>query len=88
MLLAFYGALSAAHLAVSVLFLRLWFRNGARLLSWFAAAFALLAIAYGLQCCFQAGLTPRAPAFLVRLAAFILIIFGIVSANRRDRAGS
>lgn len=85
MLLALYGGLAAGNLAVAGLFLRLWARNRSPLLAAFAAAFALISVAYVLQCCFQADLIPRAPAFLVRLAAFLLIIVGIVSTNaRRD----
>lgn len=83
MLLALYGGLATGNLAVAALFLRLWSRNRSPLLASFAAAFALISAAYVLQCGFQTGLLPRAPAFLVRLAAFLLIIGGIVSANAR-----
>lgn len=87
MLLALYGGLLAGHLAVAAVFLRLWSRHRAILLLAFAGAFVLMAISYGLLCFFQAGLLPRAPAFLLRLAGFLLIIAGIVSANMRHRDG-
>jgi hypothetical protein len=86
MLLALYGGLATAHLAISALLLRLWSQNRSPLLMFFAAAFCLMSIAYVLQCCFQIGLLPRSPAFLVRLTAFVLIIVGIVTVNMRRRA--
>ena len=85
MILALYGALSAGHLAIAVLFLRLWRRNRAALLLAFAAAFALMAGSYVLVCMFEAGLAPRAPAYLVRLAAFGVIILRVASVNIGSR---
>ena len=81
MWLALYGGLAAGNLAVAALFLRLWSRNRSPLLASFAGAFALVAASYALQCGFQAGLLPRAPAFLIRLSAFLIIIAGIVWTN-------
>jgi hypothetical protein len=81
MTLALYGFLTAGHLAIAVLFLRLWRRNRATLLLAFAVAFALMAVSYVLVSMFEAGLAPRAPAYLVRLAAFLVIILGVAAVN-------
>jgi hypothetical protein len=81
-----WGMLAMAALVVALLFLRLWRSGGDRLLVFFAAAFALLALNW-------AGLGVSNPdyetlhySYLLRLGAFVLIIVGIVDKNRRDRA--
>lgn len=88
MTLALYGFLTAGHLAIAVLFLRLWRRNRAALLLAFALAFALIAVSYVLVSMFEAGLAPRAPAYLVRLAAFVVIILGVASVNMSGRGNN
>jgi peptidoglycan/LPS O-acetylase OafA/YrhL len=82
-----WGMLAMASLVAALLFLRLWRRSGDRLLAFFAAGFAVLALNW-------IGLGLSNPdyetlhyAFYLRLAAFALILAGIVDRNRRARDG-
>ena len=82
-----WGMLAMAALVAALLFLRLWRTGRDRLLLFFAAAFAIFALNW-------IGLGISNPdyetlhySFLLRLAAFLLIIVGVVDKNRRVRDG-
>lgn len=78
-----WGALAMGSLVAGLLFLRAWHVGGDRLLLYFAVAFGMLALNWlvlGL------AIPDRETVFwvyLLRLAAFLLIIVGIVDKNRR-----
>ncbi len=80
-----YGAFTASFLVAAAFFLRFWSRTRAPLLIIFALAFALQALSYGLLGAFDIPREEQGWIYLVRLAAFTLIIIGIVWTNVRSR---
>jgi hypothetical protein len=78
-----YGALAAVAATIALGFARDWRAGGDRLLGYFAAAFAVMALNWTAI----AAITPtdetRHYLFVPRLVAFGLIIAGIVGRNRR-----
>jgi Family of unknown function (DUF5985) len=80
-----WGMLTMAGLVASLFFLRYWKVSGDRLFVFFAVAFALLAINWLALSTVDPAIEPRHWLYLVRLAAFILIIVGIVDKNRALR---
>ena len=80
---AISGALVAMNLMAGLLFLRFWRDTRDRLFGMFAAAFALLAVQRALLLAYRhpAG-DEEAGIYLVRLAAFLLILDAIVDKNR------
>lgn len=81
MLPVMYGALVMGCLTVGLFFLRFWRRTQDRLFLGFGIAFWLLA-ANWLGLAFTAAPETRTLLYLVRLAAFVLIITSIVDKNR------
>lgn len=78
------GAIMLNAWAISLFFLRFWKKTRDRLFAWFAVAFILLGI--------ERVTTVALPGeshfhvYLIRLAAFLVIIFAILEKNRqRDR---
>jgi len=78
-----YGAYTAGFLVASAFFLRFWGRARAPLLLIFSLAFALLALSYGLLGAAQIPREEQSWIYLIRLAAFTLIIIGIIWTNVR-----
>lgn len=80
---AITGALVAMNLVAGLLFLRFWRDTRDRLFGIFAAAFALLAVQRALMLAYpdRAGYE-QAGIYLVRLVAFLLILYAIVDKNR------
>jgi hypothetical protein len=76
------GALVAGYWVAALCFLRFWRRSGDRLFAKFAAAFALLG-AQRMALTFMAEPQPTLWPYLVRLAAFLLILWAIIDKNRR-----
>ena len=74
------GAILVCAWAVAVFFLRFWRKTRERLFALFAAAFALL----GLERIAIVLVAGEAHSFvyLIRLAAFLLILFAIYDKNR------
>jgi hypothetical protein len=74
------GMLAAGYLVVALFFLRFWRDTRDRLFATFAAAFAILAVQRVLL-----GSTPASEAYtglyVLRLLAFLLILYGIVEKN-------
>jgi membrane-associated PAP2 superfamily phosphatase len=83
----FIAGLVAMGFGVSALFfLRFWSRTRDALFGVFAAAFALLAINQTLATMMDYGREELGWVYLLRLAAFILIIVGIVQKNLAARS--
>lgn len=75
----FAGLFTAASLVVALFFLRFWKRSGDSLFCCFALAFVLLAANNALSAFIGGDGYPA--IYLLRLAAFALIIFGILRKN-------
>ena len=76
------GAVVLSFLVCSLFFLRYWSRTRDELFISFAIAFALLAIAQTVLALASIPAEDRGPVYLIRLSAFILILFAIFRKNR------
>jgi hypothetical protein len=80
------GAITAGHLVLVLFFLRFWRRTRDSLFANFAIAFALLAINQAAATLSGNGEREGSWLYLIRLAAFLVIIVAIVGKNvRRPR---
>ena len=79
------GAVTLGFLAVGLSFLGFWRRTGDSLFLTFAAAFALLAANQGLVVLLQAPSETLSAVYLLRLAAFVLIIWAVLGKNLPKR---
>lgn len=77
------GVLIAEYATIALFFLRFWSKSRDRLFVMFAAAFAVLAVQRLAIALTHEILEQQAPLYLLRLAAFIVIIVAIVDKNRR-----
>jgi hypothetical protein len=77
------GAITAGFLVAGLYFLRFWKRTREGLFLAFAAAFWLLGLAQALISFADIPLEERSWLFLVRLAAFALILVSIWRKNQR-----
>ena len=77
------GAIAAGFVVAGLYFLRSWKRTREGLFLAFAAAFWLLGLAQGLITFADIPLEERSWLFLLRLAAFALILASIWKKNRR-----
>jgi hypothetical protein len=77
-----WGMLTMASVVASLFFLRYWKVSGDRLFAFFAAAFAMFAVNWLALSLIDPAYEARHLIYLVRLAAFIVIIVGIVDKNR------
>jgi hypothetical protein len=75
------GLLSGGFLMAALFFLRFWRRTRDGLFAAFAAAFALLAVAQPLPVLTGIPSESQAPIYLIRLAAYLLIIWAILHKN-------
>lgn len=80
------GAASTGFLLAALFFLRFWNRTHDPLFSAFSLAFALMALAQGLLALSGVQGEDRAWIYLVRLAAFLIILAAIYRKNRYGRA--
>jgi hypothetical protein len=78
---AIIGATGMACAAIGVLFLRYWRRTRDRLFAFFAAAFGMMALNRALLAVLGEARETVTALYVVRLAAFLLILFGIVAKN-------
>lgn len=76
------GAVTLGFLVCTLLFLRFWRRTRDPLFGGFALAFSLLALGQAVLALANIPTEERAPIYLVRLAAFAVIIFAIAQKNR------
>ncbi len=75
------GAIMVSAWAISVFFLRFWRKTRDRLFGYFAVSFLLLGIER-VSILVTEG-EARSLVYLIRLGAFLLIIFAIIDKNRR-----
>ena len=80
-----WGMLTMASLVASLFFLRYWKASGDRLFAFFAVAFVLLAANWLALSVVDPTFEARHLIYLVRLAAFLLIMVGIIDKNRTVR---
>lgn len=76
------GAITLAFLVAALFFLRFWRRTSDGLFLAFAIAFALLGIGQAVQALANIPQEERSYIFLIRLAAFTIILAAIVRKNR------
>lgn len=76
------GVLATGFLIAAAFFLKFWHSTRDRLFSTFALAFALLGVAQPLPTLLHTDEVWAALLYLLRLAAFALIIAGILRKNR------
>lgn len=77
------GATAMGCVIAAVFFLRFWQQSRDRLFLRFSTAFALLALSYVLLATIAFADEWRVYIFVVRLLAFLVIIYGIFEKNRR-----
>ncbi len=82
--LAYSGAFAVSHVIAAAFFLRFANKTRSKLFTIFAGAFLLLGISYGVQCFTTVSDVEPRFVYLVRLAAFLLLIIGIVWTNMRQ----
>jgi hypothetical protein len=78
------GAVTAGFLLAALFFLRFWQRTRDGLFLAFACAFFLLGFGQGLLALANVPVEERSWLYLVRLAAFALILVAIIRKNRRS----
>ena len=76
------GAVAFGFIVCALFFVRFWHRTGDQLFIWFAAAFALLGAGQTILALGNIPTEARSMIFLLRLAAFSLIIVAILKKNR------
>jgi Family of unknown function (DUF5985) len=76
------GATTLAGCTIALFFWRFWRKTGDRLFIFFAIAFLLLGIEH--LCIGFFGHQVQALVYLIRLAAFLLIVYAIIDKNRKQ----
>jgi hypothetical protein len=79
------GMLTAGYLTAGLFFLKFWRRTRDGLFAAFAAAFALMALNQAIPALFGIPDEALGGVYLLRLAAFLLIIWAILSKNMARR---
>ena len=80
------GAIVMGFAIAALLFLKFWRRTREELFLAFSGSFLLLAITQALLTLGQFYTEERSWLYLLRLAAFLLILFAMWRQNRRSRA--
>ncbi len=80
------GAVSLGFFVCALFFLRFWRRTKDGLFLAFALAFSLLGLGPAILALANSPTEERGSLFLIRLAAFALILIAIVRKNRSARA--
>ncbi len=83
MTLLISGALVLGYLVIGLFFLRFWSASRDRLFVLFALAFGVLAVQRFALSVTQETMEDQTVFYLMRLAAFVIIIIAIVDKNRR-----
>jgi hypothetical protein len=78
-----WGALVMANATAALFFLRFFRDTGDRLFAFFGGGFCALALNYAVLALVQPSREERHFVYLIRLAAFGLILFGVIEKNRR-----
>lgn len=79
------GAIIMGCVVIGGLFLRFWVRSHDRLFAYFAAAFWLFGLNHLILALMDQASEIRPYIYMIRLAAFVLILVGIVEKNRASR---
>ncbi|MGE5562361.1 MAG: DUF5985 family protein [Bacillota bacterium] len=79
------GAVALGFLVCALFFLRFWRRTNEGLFLSFALAFVLLATGQTVLALGSIPTEERGSLYLIRLAAFLLILVGIWRTNRKQR---
>jgi hypothetical protein len=86
-IIAFLQAVSAtAAVAAGLFFFRFWRESRDRLFAFFGAAFWMLAACWALLALVDPSDETRPYIYAIRLAAFLLMILGMVDKNRSPNA--
>jgi hypothetical protein len=88
LILILWSASAMCALGVATFYLRFWRQTRDRLFLLFALAFLLLAANWGGLAILEPSEESRHLIYLLRLAAFLVLVVAIVDKNRGDRAGS
>lgn len=80
------GAVAFGFVVCGLFFLRFWRRTRDLFFLPFALAFALLGVGQGILALANIPTEERVPIYLIRLAAFALILFAILRKNRSASA--
>jgi hypothetical protein len=78
-----FGALCMGCALIGLYFLRYWKNTRDPLVAWFSVAFLVMALNWLGLALIAPDSESRHTVYLLRLAAFVLIIVGIVAKNRR-----
>jgi hypothetical protein len=81
------GALCLGFAAIALFFLRFWRRSRDRLFAWFALAFAVMAASRLALTLMSLPDEARLALRLLRLVAFLIILWAIIDKNRRPADG-
>ena len=77
------GTLLAGYAMVALFFLRFWATSRDRLFALFALAFGVLAVQHLALALTNETMEDQTVFYLLRLAAFIIIVIAIIDKNRR-----
>jgi hypothetical protein len=80
------GAVAFGFFVCGLFFLRFWRRTRDQFFLPFALAFALLGVGQSILALANIPTEERGPIYLIRLAAFALILLAILRKNRSSRA--
>jgi hypothetical protein len=76
------GALAAGYLVASLFFLKFWRETRDRLFAWFAVAFVMLALQRVALAWYLVRQADTLANYVLRLAAFVIILIAIFDKNR------
>ncbi|HYW33384.1 MAG TPA: DUF5985 family protein [Gemmatimonas sp.] len=79
------GMLTVGYAVAALFFLRFWRESTDRLFAFFAASFALLAVQRAILAVMQGADDHSWWIYLIRLVAYLLILFAIYDKNRAER---
>lgn len=82
-----YGIITMGYVVAGLFFLKFWQRSRDLLFAIFALAFWLLALNQAIVAALDVPREEQSWAYLLRLAAFILIIVAIIQKNAARRSG-
>ena len=81
------GALVFGYVSAAVFFYRFWVRTRDRLFGLFSGAFVILAIQRLLLSVSDAATEDNTHLYVLRLVAFLLILYAIIDKNRSQTSG-
>lgn len=81
------GILVAGYAVIALFFLRFWVQSRDRLFVFFSAAFAILALQRTMLALWHPDGAGSVFLYVVRLLAFVLIVYAIVDKNRAEGVG-